>query len=362
MKHFQHVCSWTCSLWILPFRDMSSSCSTSLCHITASLACVNRLRERYIIAIVCMVLVGAHRKPIEDSRSLAWSGKFQGNAELRHLFACLEVISFNVCLSAVLFGDFTAQDVQGTFQAVGNNVMFLGEHKDCSVCAPSVLKAQCSLEPASQGCAVHLSGPPAVESSIAVEDAIENRGLHLVFVSRLLKGVLDAKAPLSCGWAPKQFRTRPLRAPTCAWMRDRVSQSHSLSHRGSRDRKAFNRLRGPKLCFTPPPKNLVFAGLESLGGGKLLGVSQRPLTLILLQSIAIHKGGVSRYKLVVYILPSAKRRAYFCKSIAIEMGGVSRYFSKVLGSGVDVTILKLCRALLSSPWSLLISHPSLTPS
>ena len=41
----------------------------------------------------------------------------------------------------------------------------------------------------------------------------------------------------------------------------------------------------------------------------------------------------------VYTLLSAKRRAYFCKSIAIEMGGVSRYFSKVLGSGVDLTLL-----------------------
>ena len=31
-----------------------------------------------------------------------------------------------------------------------------------------------------------------------------------------------------------------------------------------------------------------------------------------------------------------------CKSIAIEMGGVSRYFSKVLGSGVDLTLPKIC--------------------
>ena len=30
-----------------------------------------------------------------------------------------------------------------------------------------------------------LSGPPAVESSIAVENAVENRGLYRVFVSRL---------------------------------------------------------------------------------------------------------------------------------------------------------------------------------
>ena len=30
-----------------------------------------------------------------------------------------------------------------------------------------------------------LSGPLAVESSIAVEDAVENRGLYRIFVSRL---------------------------------------------------------------------------------------------------------------------------------------------------------------------------------
>ena len=42
---------------------------------------------------------------------------------------------------------------------------------------------------------------------------------------------------------------------------------------------------------------------------------------------------------VVCILLSANGRAYFCKSIAIEMGGVSRYFSKILVSGVDVTLL-----------------------
>ena len=40
---------------------------------------------------------------------------------------------------------------------------------------------------------------------------------------------------------------------------------------------------------------------------------------------------------MVYILLSVKKRAGFCKSIAVGMGGVSRYFSKVSGSGVDVT-------------------------
>ena len=56
---------------------------------------------------------------------------------------------------------------------------------------------------------------------------------------------------------------------------------------------------------------------------------------------------VSRYKwepyrdtnwwCICYFLPTG--RAYFCKSIAIEMGGVSRHFSRISGSGVDVTLL-----------------------
>ena len=66
-------------------------------------------------------------------------------------------------------------------------------------------------------------------------------------------------------------------------------------------------------------------------------------------------GAVSWYTLVVYILLSAKTRAYFCKSIVIEMGGVSRYFSKALGSGVDLTLLILDRwkILEKCQWDIL---------
>ena len=42
---------------------------------------------------------------------------------------------------------------------------------------------------------------------------------------------------------------------------------------------------------------------------------------------------------MVYILLSATGRAYFYRSIAIKIGDVSRYFSKISGSGVDVTLL-----------------------
>ena len=89
---------------------------------------------------------------------------------------------------------------------------------------------------------------------------------------------------------------------------------------------------------TDPVRNFLILGLA----WHYLAVSQRPLTLMLLQSIAMQMGGVSWYKLVLYILLSAKRRAYFCKTIAIEMGGVSPYFSEVLGSGVDLTLLNYC--------------------
>ena len=69
------------------------------------------------------------------------------------------------------------------------------------------------------------------------------------------------------------------------------------------------------------------------------------------KSIAIQMGGVSWYTLVVYIVLSAKRRAYLCKNIAIEMGGVSRYFSKVSGSGVDeILLINLQLKLFHSQW------------
>ena len=42
--------------------------------------------------------------------------------------------------------------------------------------------------------------------------------------------------------------------------------------------------------------------------------------------IATQMGAVSWYNLVVYILLSAERRAYFCKSIATDTGCVLRYF------------------------------------
>ena len=64
---------------------------------------------------------------------------------------------------------------------------------------------------------------------------------------------------------------------------------------------------------------------------------QRPLTLILLQKYRDTNGGRIVIQKAVYVLLSAKRRAYICKSIVKEMGGVSRYFA------VDLTLLKAAR-------------------
>ena len=63
-----------------------------------------------------------------------------------------------------------------------------------------------------------------------------------------------------------------------------------------------------------------------------------PTTLILLQC----KGEAYRdTKSGPEYTTSTKKRTDFCNSIAIEMGGVSRHFSKVSGSGVNVTFLML---------------------
>ena len=75
-----------------------------------------------------------------------------------------------------------------------------------------------------------------------------------------------------------------------------------------------------------------------------LGGIPASLTLILLHK---HRDTNRRrivIQLVVYVLSSAKTRAYLCKSIAVEMGRISRYFSKVLGSGVNVTLLIIFQA------------------
>ena len=44
---------------------------------------------------------------------------------------------------------------------------------------------------------------------------------------------------------------------------------------------------------------------------------------------------------MVYIVLSAKRRAYFCQSIAIQMGGGVAILLKASGSGVDWILLIL---------------------
>ena len=54
----------------------------------------------------------------------------------------------------------------------------------CSACVSRV-GFQKQLSKQQNRTRTNLSGHPAVESSIAVEDAVENRGLYRIFVSRL---------------------------------------------------------------------------------------------------------------------------------------------------------------------------------
>ena len=76
--------------------------------------------------------------------------------------------------------------------------------------------------------------------------------------------------------------------------------------------------------------------------GSFLAVSQQPLTLTLMEKYRDTNGSHIVIQIGGVYTTSAKKRAYFCRSIAIQMGGVSRYFSKVSGSGVDLTLLSFC--------------------
>ena len=65
------------------------------------------------------------------------------------------------------------------------------------------------------------------------------------------------------------------------------------------------------------------------------GAFQRPLTLILLKKYRDTNGRriVIQYKSVVYVLLSAKKKAYFCTSIDIEKKVYRDTFQKYRGQG-----------------------------
>ena len=95
-----------------------------------------------------------------------------------------------------------------------------------------------------------------------------------------------------------------------------------------------------KVALTKNFRNSGRWAREKIGSLVLLGVFQRPLTLILLQKyrdangsrIVIQSGGV--------YTTFCQEGGILLQKYAIEMGGVSRYSSKVSGSGVDLTLLK----------------------
>ena len=99
-----------------------------------------------------------------------------------------------------------------------------------------------------------------------------------------------------------------------------------------------------------------------LGVSAIVSVSTTP-GLNTSARVSWRKWDVSWYTLVVYILLSAKRSAYFCKSIAIGMGGVPRYFhTQVSGQGsiwfswqsfltsLSVNSFHFCREMLLEIW------------
>ena len=65
---------------------------------------------------------------------------------------------------------------------------------------------------------------PAVESSIAVEDAAENRSLYRVLFRACFEWMDWKFNHNRVVELPRWFRTRRLRSPACVWMRDRTRQ------------------------------------------------------------------------------------------------------------------------------------------
>ena len=94
--------------------------------------------------------------------------------------------------------------------------------------------------------------------------------------------------------------------------------------------------QGPPGVLQAEPSSPL---LSFITDGHRLGVFQRPLTRILPQKhrdtngsrIVIQIGGV--------YTTFCQAEGIHWQKYAIEMGGVSRYFSKVSGSGVDLTLL-----------------------
>ena len=92
-----------------------------------------------------------------------------------------------------------------------------------------------------------------------------------------------------------------------------------------------------------------------------LGVFQRPLTLILLQKYRDTNGSRIVIQIGGVYTTLCQEEGILLQKYAIEMGGVSRYFSKVLGSGVDLTLLisaskipvfqfTVCTSWFAHPW------------
>ena len=76
---------------------------------------------------------------------------------------------------------------------------------------------------------------PLVESSIAVEAAVDYSGLYQIFVSFLFSKSLShySTTIAQLSLLIRRLRMRQSSDSACAWTRDGAVQSHSLSQRGS---------------------------------------------------------------------------------------------------------------------------------
>ena len=70
----------------------------------------------------------------------------------------------------------------------------------------------------------------------------------------------------------------------------------------------------------------------------ILGVFQRPLTLILPQKYRDTNGSRIVIQIGGVYTTFCQEEGILLQKYAIEMGGVSRYFSEVSGSGVDLIV------------------------
>ena len=106
--------------------------------------------------------------------------------------------------------------------------------------------------------------------------------------------------------------------------------------------------------FLCRPSRTEFIAMLKSSSRVTLGVFQQPLTLILPQKYRDTNGSRIVIQIGGVYTTFCQEKGILWQKYAIEMGDVSRYFSKVSGSGVDLTLLSVsstlaCRATRQRP-------------